>query len=584
MGKDSLIENAKYRREILRYSGVLGTFALAGCSSEPQTGTPAADTQSPTEGSGDGGGEAMTDTPAGEQAKSGGTLRVGIPEDIPPRFDTRTAADTPGFNWTIMGSITTWDLQGQVKPHLAKDWTFENDGTELVFDLMEGVKFHDGSDFNAEYVKWHLEDFLANGTGTSYIVEPVDEVVVEDTHRARVMFSSPDPYILWDLASGWGQIHSREAVEEYGDEYGQSGKVVSTGPFKEVEHSSSHAVLERFEDFAWPDPWHEEQYPDLFEDPEVLPGRVEIEVFPEEATRTSAIEAGDIDVAMGGVPYNKLPDYEERDDINTGSPPVDTEQLFVILNLDPETSTSPILASDLALRKGISYAIDREAIIQAVFNGAGTVAPNYVVPATQAYDVPEEYHYTFDIEKAKSVMEEGGWTVNPDGVSTKDGDEAEFTLLAQTTGNSRKRATLWKQFLTKIGVQVNITMLDISSFKDRVGNDDFAAAMSTFYGWGNADLLWWFNAEGADPTYYLNSNSYRQFPKVTELTNHASNAPTLEERAERYKEAHKYILDNVVPCVYTVYPQQIDGWQPHIKNWKPWFKGAPMWPVWSENW
>lgn len=566
------------RRKLLTRGALLGTLGIAGCSSNQDGAQTGLDTE--TEANAD------ADTDSGGETSSGGsgdggTVQIGVPEEIPPIMDTRKAADDGAHNYRVISTLTTFDLQGAVRPHLATDWSFENDGSELVLELRDNVVFHDGSEFNAEHVKWHLTDFLANGGGTSYIVEPVDDVVVEDTYRARVQFSSPDPYILWDLASAWGQIHSREAVEEYGDEYGQSGKVVSAGPFKEIEHDSDHAVLERYEEWDWPKPWQEELYDG---DVEVRPKRLEYQSYPETATRTSAFEAGDIDGMIAGVPYSKFPDYQESDQYTTGTPPVSTEQIFIMLNLNPETSTAPVLAEDLSLRKGISYGINRQQIVDVVFNGVGDPAPNYLVPSTEAHDIPEEFNYTYDLEQARTVMSDNGWTVNPGGVSTKNGREASFTLLTQNTELSRRRATLIKEQLKDIGVQMEVSTTDTSTFKEDVGSGNFAAGMSTFYDWGNADQLWWTTSESAEDSYYLNSNAWQQFPRATELTDQAQSATTLEERTQRYKEAHKYLLEDVVPMVYLMYPKGADAWGSHVHNWEPHYKGAAMWPVESDEW
>jgi len=496
-------------------------------------------------------------------------------------MDTRTAADDGAHNYRVISTLTSFDREGSVTPHLATDWSYENDGQELVFDLRDDVVFHDGSEFNAEHVKWHLTDFLANGSGTSYVVDSVDDVVVEDTYRARVLFESPDPYIVWDLASAWGQLHSREAVEEYGDEYGQSGKVVSAGPFKEVEHDSDHAILERYDEWSWPTPWEEELYGS---DVDVRPERLEYQAYPETATRTSALEAGDVDGLIAGLPYNRVPNYQEDDQFNVEAPPASTEQIFIMLNLDPETSTAPVLAEDLSLRKGISYAIDRQEIVDVIFNGIGQPAPNYTVPTTSAHDIPEEYNYTYDLERAREVMRNNGWTVNPDGVSTKNGREARFTLLTQNTELSRRRATLMQEQLKDVGVQMEVSQTDTSTFKQDVGSSNFAAGMSTFYDWGNADQLWWATSESAEDSYYFNSNAWKQFPQATEVTDRARDASTLEERTKRFKEAHKYLLENVVPMIYLAYPTGADAWANHIQNWEPHYKGATMWPVESEEW
>ena len=163
------------RRAILKKGALVGAIGLAGCTEGdgPQT---ALDTAEPADqdgdgdgGDGDGGdGESEGTDTDGMSSGGGGTVRIGLPEPIPPVFDTRKAADAGAHNYRIISTLTSFDRQGAIRPHLATDWSFENDGNELVMDLREDVVFHDGSEFNAEHVKWHLTDFLANGAGTSY--------------------------------------------------------------------------------------------------------------------------------------------------------------------------------------------------------------------------------------------------------------------------------------------------------------------------------------------------------------------------------------------------------------------------------
>ena len=562
------------RRKFIKTGAAVGTIGvMAGCSG--QQGGPKTELDSGSSGN------ATNNSTGSDSSSESKVVRVGLAESQPVVLDTRTAADQGGIARRVVGTLAAFGRQGELKPHLATDWTYENDGKELVLKLRKGVSFHDGSKFNAEYVKWHLMNFLANGEGTSYIVESVTNVVVEDSHRVRVKFKEPDPYIVWDLASAWGQLHSREAVEKYGNDYGKSGKVVSTGPFKEVEHGQDGGVLKKFEEWDWPEPWQK----DLYEGgTDIRPDKIIYKAYPEAATRTSAFEAGDIDAIQGGVPYAKLPKYEQNEKLRTGTPPVTTEQMFAMLNLDPESSTAPVLAESLSLRKGISYAINRSEIIDVVFNGAAAPATNYLVPAVSAHDLAKKHNYTFDVEKAKQVMRDDGWTINPGGVSIKDSREAEFTLLVQNDSISRKRSTLWKEHLQKIGVRVSVTTVDIATFKEKIGNNNFAAGLSSFYDWGNADQLWWMASESADDSYYFNSNAWVQYPEVTKMLDKAGTSQTLEQRTQQYKKAHRYLLENVVPAIYSVYPQRPQAWREEIKNWKPHYKGTPVWPVYSGQW
>lgn len=582
------------RRDLLRAAGAgsasLAMMLTAGCTGSRKT-TPAGsggdggDGSSDGDGSsssdgGDGGGDSTEEPSDSGGPKTGGRLRIGLAEALHP-FDQRTSPGMPLFTNDVFGTLLTRDPDGNIGPHLATDWTFENGGTEMVMPLREGVTFHDGSPFDAEYVKWFLEDYLMNGAGTSYMVEKLDEAVVEDAHRVRLKFNKPSPNILWNLAGSWGSLHSREMVEEHGDSYGTGTNVASTGPFELVEkESDSRVILERNGDWEWPRPWVTE----IADVSDPRPATVEYQVFPEQATRTSAFESRDLDGLMMAVPFERIPRYKQSNEQTYETPSVTMSQVFTWFNLDPEKSPSPILAEDLALRKGISYAVDREAIVQGVYNGSGEPAPNYLVPAVGAHDVPEEYNYRFDLERARTVMEESGWNVEPGGVSTKDDARAEFELNPWNDSHTRKRATILKEQLEEIGVKVNVVPLDSATLRERGKSGDFAAAMYTFYEWSNADLLWWLNSSDVVDSYFASSRAGVQFPEVDELLTTASNAQTWEKRTEEYKEVHKHLLENVVPTLYEAYVYRGDVHWNHVHDWEANYTGKPSEVIWSENW
>ena len=582
------------RRKFLTWAGStvgVGTLmALAGCSGQSGDGA-----SSPADGgdtSGDGGdggdgGNGGDDGSDGEtdssQSDSGGPKRGGrliLTNDLLfELWDQRRSSIMNLISGDVFDTLVMRDYQGRFAPGLATDWSFENDNMDIVFQLREGVTFHDGSTFDAEHVKWFLTDFLMNGSGTAYIVDGiVEDVVVDDAHTARVKLAKPSPNLIWNLSSEWGYVHSREAVEEHGESYGQN-VAVGTGPYQlKSRDGDTNAVVERFEDYDWTPEW----VGDL--DGSGRAQEIEWRVITETATMTGAFEAGDVDAIEHATPYNKVASYKSNNNFQFSPQPAVNTMNFMQFNLNPDTTPFPALATDLNLRKALSYAVDREALVQGLYSGSAMIGKNYLPPAVPSHDVPEENNYTYQPDKAVRLMEESGWTVNPGGVSEKDGTKAQFTLLTKNkTMDARRGTAISQMWRDDLGVKVNVQTRDTATFKNVVGAGD-AAMWVTNGKWANADLLWWRNHSDMMGEWHRHSRAPVQFPEVDEKIDAAMNAETWEDRIAKFKEAHIWTLQNVVPMIMEVYPIKGDSHWNHIKEFNSHYQATPHEPVWSSNW
>ncbi|MFB6184811.1 MAG: ABC transporter substrate-binding protein [Haloarculaceae archaeon] len=567
------------RRSFLTKAGTTlgaGTlFSAAGCVSDEQG-------PETTESSGggestEGGGGGNTETEASSSGpKRGGKLTI-VNDLLFELLDQRRSSIMNIASMDIFDYLVTRDYQGRFAPGLATDWSFENDNEDIVLSLRKGVTFHDGTKFDAEHVKWFLTDFLANGSGTAYLVESLDDVVVDDTHTARLKLKKPDPNIIWNLSSEWGAVHSKKAVQENGDSYGQN-VAVGSGPFKLKSRSGDKKmVLERFEDYDWGPDW-------VGIDGSARPKTVEYRVITETATMTGAFEAGDVDVIEHATPYQRVKTYKNDDRFEFKPQPAVNVINHMMFNLNPETNPAPIVAEDVALRKAMSYALDRKAIVQGIYSESAIPATNYLPPAVPSHDVPTKHNYNYDLERAKQVMKDAGWEVNPGGVSTKDGKKAKFTVVARNKSSEARRATsIASMWHNNIGVKANVKTLDTATFKKEISNGNATAWLDDDK-WANADLLWWWNSSDMMGEWYRHTRAPKQFPKVDEYINAAMNAQTWEERIKKFKRAHIYLLDNVVPMVPEVYPIKGDTIWNYIENYGSHYQAAPKEPVWNENW
>lgn len=561
------------RRKLLKKIGVVGStgimVATAGCLSGGTDDENLDDINATDD----------EDVPDSE-IRTGGTLTIGVDESFGP-LDPRKASRLPFFTTDIFTNPFVLNNDGEIIPYMVTNQTVEEDGTELVWDLMEGVTFHDGSDFDAEYLQWFMMNYLLEGAGTAYVVEDnnVSDVVVEDSHRVRVSLESPAPNFLWDLTSAWGTMHSREAVEEFGQDYGTGTNVAGAGPYQVAERDANTFMrLERFEDWDWP-------RPDLEDIDRPRADAIEYQVFSDAATISSAFEAGDIDGMLQAVPSNKVGSYNNNPDFEVKAPRKSSTFDFTFFNMDPDSSNDPIVAEDLSLRKAISYALDRESMVDVNYTSR-TAEPwsTYATPVVPSAQVDDEFRYDFDLDEARNVMEEGGWNVEPDGTSTKDGREASFELNSWNDTLSRQRAQVIQEMLQEIGVQVDVVPIDFATAQERGENGDFTAIMYSAWTWGNANTLWWLNDGSLIDNYFACTRSTVQFPQVQELLDNARAATTWEDRIERYTELHEFLLENVVPMISEAALLDADAHKDTIFDWNAAFSEYGGEYIWDENW
>src|SRR5699024_7894319 len=347
----------------------------------------------------------------------------------------------------VLETLLTFEKESfELQPGLAHDWEVSDDGLTYTFYLEEGGKFHDGTDFNAEAVKTNFDrfadpeyeyafadhDYVYFVYGTMFGGHKgdeghvIDEVKVVDDHTVEFILNQPLGFFLQNMAMTYFPITSPAALEEYGPQINENP--VGTGPFKFVSWTKDDSiVLEKFEDYRI------EGLPKL--------DKVIFEVIPDNAARLIALRSGDIDIMDGLNPDDAAgveddPDLEllARDENNFG---------YVGFNVQK----SPL--DNKKLRQAISHAIDREAIVDALYAGYGTPAVNPLPPNYLGYN-DEVEGYPYDIDKAKELLAEAGYE---DGLEI----DLETVLVARRHMPDPETVDeIIQNNLAKIGVTVNI--------------------------------------------------------------------------------------------------------------------------------
>ena len=383
---------------------------------------------------------------AAEAPQSGGTLvyAIGVsPDRLDPNLTPLRPSQIVYFQ--IFDTLIIRDkADKKFKPYLATSWEISADGRTYTFKLRTGVKFHDGTPFDAAAVKFNFDRThdpkLATRIGDVALgfFESADVV---DPLTIRIHLKGPWAPFL-DAASLYYRMVSPAAVRRYGDQdFGLHP--VGTGPFKFVEWvPNDRIVLTRNEDYNWAPPTATHTGRAYLQ-------RIIFRLVPEAATRVALLESGEAQVIDTAPPQDlerltRDPRFKALVGLAPGRP----------FSFPMNVTTGP--TADLAVRKALNYGINRPSITRIVygpFQKYGAFLPAYgdLTPYTWGYDKNTElYHY--DPAKAKALLEEAGWRPGADGIREKGGQRLTIPLGSWESGVPE----VMQEQLKQIGVELKV--------------------------------------------------------------------------------------------------------------------------------
>lgn len=419
-----------------------------------------------------------------------------------------------------------------VEPALAEKYEPSADGTEWTFHLRQGVKFHDGTPFNADAVLFSFQRQMDNNHKYYYedmeyaemTLGVVKEVVKVDEYTVKFVLNHPFGPFLRNIAMFCNAIVSPAALEKFGDDFFKNP--VGTGPFKFVKWDrDSQIVLEANKEY-----WGGAPKVD----------QVIFRVIPENSVRLAELQAGNIHM-MDGLDPNDIATVEKDTNLALMKQPgLNINYLCFPTRLKP--------FSDVRVRQAISYAINKENIVNYLYKAAAIVATGPVPKTILDYDVPG---YPYDPEKAKELLKQAGF-----------GKGMKMSLWCYPNPRAynpvgAKLAEAVAADLEKVGITCTIQTMEWTSYlaqsKSEKGFDG-----PFFLGWmgdnGDVDnflyaLLSTDNIPGGNRARYSNAQVDDLLLKAQKTTDEAA-------RADLYRQAVDLIVKDA-PWVFITHTQDM---------------------------
>lgn len=507
-----------------------------------------------------GGGTTSTPAPAetgtaeatGEPAAVEQVLKYGT-DTWPAGFDPHTIsaiAATRVFN-QVYETLIDFNPDMTFKGVLAESWENPDDVT-YVFHLRQGVKFHNGREMTADDVVYSFQrvlgqtdygDIGALGSSASYY-GGIASIEATDDYTVTMTLSEPNAAFMANLTSSYGAIVCKEVVEANDGSLSAIDTMCGTGPFMYQD-----SVVDNYITLVKnPDYW-EEGAPKL--------DGITYYLLADESARLAALRTGDINLcSLSALNLSEVEGDESIKVLSYQS----NNYTYLGFNLSSEA------LQDVRVRQAMSMAVDRDAIIDYVYNGEATVS-TFVAPAMGhwVWDAPAESPlYTQDIDAAKALMEEAGYS---------DSNRLTIKMAAGLLDSIRDTAVILQQQLKEIYIDVEITNLESGEYVDVWGKMNTPEA--------GYDAMCGQNGSGTDPnravSFFFSTTGGANVwgysnAEVDELCAQGVATTDEAEREAAYIEAQKIVIDEspnlffASPMEYFFVGAGVEGFEPFAAN------------------
>ncbi|HET9016972.1 MAG TPA: peptide-binding protein [Thermomicrobiaceae bacterium] len=534
--------------------------STATTSSSGGASTPAAAGTGPTATTGSAvatpGGVAESAFKIEPAAKKGGQIIEASTSDAKTANPILSTDTTSGRIIRLMFNImVTPDPQTtSPAPELASKWDISSDGLTYTFTLQSGVKWHDGQPLTSADVKFTYDTMLnpkSNSPRTSVLADRIKSIATPDDTTAVFTLKKPaSPFLLSNM---YGIIpqHILSSVDpaqlaQNPFSTGKKGVTVGTGPFMF-------------------DSWVKNDHVQMVKNPNYWRGAPNIDTYilkivPNTTAANQQLKTGEVDW-LQVVDPSAMADLQKQSNLNVAV--YDTFSFtFYTYQLDASKTT---LFQDKAVRQALLYALDRQAMVQAIYFGQALVAVGTMPKLSWAYDPSAITNkYPFDLNKAKQLLSDAGWKAGPDGILAKNGQKLKFTGYSSSASNTFEQLmTVFQQSWKQIGVDCTPNFEEWNAFLNRItGTHDFDIFLVGFV-WGvdpDQTTMW-------DSTAYkggFNMGKYSN-AQVDQLLAQGLATTDQKQRTQIYAQMQNILMDDL-PEAILFFPKGITAVNKRVHN------------------
>lgn len=491
-----------------------------------------------------------------DQPVLGGTLREGYDLDFSKMDPLLTNWYDPAFSALYENPIVN-DPEGNKVPQIAETWEVSEDGMTLTLKLRDGLTFHSGAPLNAAAVKAVYDDIKEGGVLNGFF-GPVSSIDAPDDLTVVLNMEHPYYDILNVIDTGYWSIYNSEARDaaeaaEPGS-YGQQ-TIDGSGPFTFGEWvPGSHVVVNKWADYPGSIvPYFTNKGPAYLDS-------IRWQFISEAAQRAIQIENGEIDTLRGPAAQD-VSRLQSNPDLNVISLKEWSGYIFGV-----NFTRTDLDFHEVKMRQALSHAFNRPAIVQGLLFGEGEPLYGPITTADRYYTPDVEQFNQYDLELAKSMVAELGWTPGGDGILEKNGVKLSFKMPVQDESFNKQLGTVIQDQLKQLGVDVQPEVMDRGTYFGALQNDN-PDSYFFYYLWPvPIDIVTLFvgSATKGNPNW-----AQAEVPEVDAAIEAWQNAANEEELAAAGAEFQMAVAEwlPTIPLVnrnaFWVSRSNVNGYMPH---------------------